>query len=98
MKFKVTTNGGIVLMRNANLVTVQATVLANRTIPVYVRSAEPTHAGWVFESAGHGVILFTWHGTPASDELTEQYCPWMLTLRRAVTCVDPSPSKEPSND
>ena len=98
MKFKVTTNGGQPLIRNVSLETAQATVLANRTIPTYVRSNGDTQQGWVFEHAGHGVILFTWHGTPASDELTEQYCPWMLTLRRAVERVNPSPSKEPSND
>lgn len=100
MKYRVTTNGGTVLMRGVSLETAQATVLANRSIPVYVRSNCPTHTGWVFELIGGTVIAFTWFGMIQDDNQAEIHCPWMLTLRRAVLrAIDPITNKEPqSND
>lgn len=98
MKFKVTTNGGFLLIATTKLENVQAIILATRTIPVYVRTNTDVQAGWVFECIGPSII-FTWHGQIQTDEQAEIWAPWMLTLRRAIErALNPSPSKEPSND
>jgi len=86
LRFKVTTNGGIPLLPSGTLAQAQHTVLANRTIPVFVRSIgsyDGIQHGWVFEVIGN-VVVFTAFGEIKDDETTEQWCPWMLTLRTAV--------------
>lgn len=86
-RYRVTTNGGIILARSTSLENVQTVILANAKIPVYVRSlTSSTHQGWVFEIIGP-VVIFTWHGSIQSDTTAEEWCPWMLQLRRAVMRV-----------
>jgi len=95
MNYRVTTNGGFILMKRGSLEAAQHIVLANRTIPVYVRSINiPTQVGWVMSINAAGETSFSWHGERVtSHALVEEYCPWMIQLHtaivRAITPVTP---------
>lgn len=85
MNYRVTTNGGFILMKRGSLEAAQHIVLANRTIPVYVRSINiPTQAGWVLQISAAGHVTCTHHGGPVDDATVESWAPWMIQLRTAI--------------
>lgn len=99
MRFKVTTNGGCMLLTTGLLENVQACILANRHLPLYVRCTSlPIQQGWVFEIVGN-VVIFTAYGEIKDDTVTEEWCPWMLQLRRAILRLStPSPTEGTTHD